>query len=121
MTINDRVSQLIEILDIKQKDFADKIQLKSNTLSMIKSNKRNITERTINDIIREFGVNKEWLIDGKGEIFNTNIETQNYIDKLVKQYNLSIKDKEILKAYVNMDEDSRNLFYNFIKSISNQS
>ena len=45
MNTNERISVLIETLGIRQKDFADKIHLKPNTLSMIKSNKRNVTER----------------------------------------------------------------------------
>lgn len=116
MNINDRISILIERLNIKQKDFADRINLKSNTLSMIKSNKRSVTERVINDIVREFNVNKEWLINGTGEIFIQ--KSTDYIDLLIKEYNLNSKDKEILESYLNMSEENRNLFFNFVQSFN---
>lgn len=118
MTINDRISELIKLLNIKQKDFANRLNLKPNTLSMIKNNKRNVTERTISDIVREFNVNKEWLVNGTGEVFNSSTNNKNYIDELIKQYNLSPSDKKVLETYINMDENNRNLFYTFIKSIN---
>ena len=116
MNTNERISVLIETLGIRQKDFADKIHLKPNTLSMIKSNKRNVTERVIRDICREFHVNEAWLTKGEGEIFQP--EEHDAIDELIKQYRLNTRDREILHYFVRMTPENRELFYRFISSIN---
>lgn len=115
-TVNDRISILIDALGIKQKDFAQRINLKPNTLSMIKNKKRNVTDRVLDDICREFNVSKKWLISGEGEMYNK--RTEDFIDRLIKQYQLTPKDRQILESYVTMPEESRALFYNFIKAFS---
>ncbi len=116
MNTNERISVLIETLGIRQKDFADKIHLKPNTLSMIKSNKRNVTERVIRDICREFHVNETWLTKGEGEVFQP--EEHDAIDEMIKQYRLNTRDREILHYFVRMAPENRELFYRFISSIS---
>ena len=116
MNTNERISVLIETLGIRQKDFADKIHLKPNTLSMIKSNKRNVTERVIRDICREFHVNEAWLTKGEGEVFQP--EEHDAIDEMIKQYRLNTRDREILHYFVRMAPENRELFYRFISSIS---
>lgn len=116
MNINTRISELIEILKIKQKDFAERINLKSNTLSMIKSNKRNVTERVINDIVREFDVNEQWLLTGEGNVFNDNKDDG--IEQVVNFYKLSKKDEQILQYYVKLDSQNREIFYTFIRAMN---
>jgi len=116
LTVNDRITKLIEILAIKNKDFAERINVKPNTLSVIRMNQRNVTERMANDICREFGVNESWLLNGDGDVFKS--DSTNYIGELVKHYHLNEKDRMILETYVNMDEQNRDLFYRFIKSMN---
>jgi len=77
-TINDRVKIVRKVLNMTQQEFADKISLKTgNTFSMIEQGKCKITDRNINSIctpnLLKHGntVNKDWLIDGKGEMFVT--------------------------------------------------
>lgn len=115
MNTNERIAVLIETLGIRQKDFADKIHLKPNTLSMIKSNKRNVTDRVIRDICREFHVNEAWLTTGTGDVFQK--EEHDAIDEMIKQYRLNTRDKEILRYFVKMSPENRELFYRFIASI----
>lgn len=67
--INDRVFILAETLGIKQNDFADRLNLQTNTLAMIKSRQCNVTDRIVRNIVREFGVNERWLLTGYGDMF----------------------------------------------------
>lgn len=117
MKVHERIRYLRkEVLKLSQEEFAKKINVSRSNLGNLEINKINVTERVINDICREFRINEEWLLNGNGEIFKA--DSQNYIEELVKQYSLNNKDKEILEAYVNMNEENRNLFYNFINSFS---
>lgn len=114
MNANNRIIELIEKLGITQKEFADTIHLKPSTMSLIVNNKRNVTQRVINDICREYNVQEEWLTNGTGDIFCS--DTPDFLDGLIKAYHLTEKDSEILKSYLQMSETNRELFYNFVKS-----
>lgn len=119
MTINDRVSHLIIKLNIRQKDFAKKLKLKPNTLSMIKNNKRNVTDRVINDICREFNVNENWLRNGEGNIFSD--YKSSALSDLEIQYNLNEFDKDFIRNYLNSSREFRELLKDFINSFGKQS
>ena len=68
--MKDRIKKLRKELGLTQEDFAEKIQLKRNTITTWEMGTRVPGERVINDICRIFNVNKDWLCDGKGNMFN---------------------------------------------------
>ncbi len=68
--MNDRIKQLRkDHLKLSQKEFADAIGLSENFVWMIEKGSRIPSDRTISDICREFGVDRNWLVDGIGEPF----------------------------------------------------
>ena len=68
--MNERIKHLRkDILNLSQKDFADKIGLSENFVWMIEKGSRAPSDRTIADICREFGVDRIWLETGSGEPF----------------------------------------------------
>jgi transcriptional regulator with XRE-family HTH domain len=70
-TLAERVSFLISELGIMQKDFAHRINYTQAYISLVVSGAKPITsQRFIEAICREFSVNREWLTDGKGEVFS---------------------------------------------------
>ena len=68
--MNQRIKQLRRILDLTQQDFAERIGLKQNSIALIESGKRNISNQAVLSICRTFSVNETWLRTGEGEIFN---------------------------------------------------
>ena len=68
--MNQRIKQLRRILDLTQQDFAERIGLKQNSIALIESGKRNISNQAVLSICRTFSVNGTWLRTGEGEIFN---------------------------------------------------
>lgn len=68
--MNQRIKQLRRILDLTQQDFAERIGLKQNSIALIESGKRNISNQAVLSICREFNVNETWLRTGEGEMFN---------------------------------------------------
>jgi len=69
-TLAGRLAQLIETLNIKQSDFAQRIQFAQSYVSMVLSgSKKNPSPRFINAICNEFCINPEWLKSGKGDIY----------------------------------------------------
>lgn len=68
--LNQRIKQLRRNLDLTQQDFAERIGLKQNSIALIESGKRNISNQAVLSICREFNVNETWLRTGEGEMFN---------------------------------------------------
>ena len=67
--MNQRIKQLRRNLDLTQQGFAERIGLKQNSIALIESGKRNISNQAVLSICREFDVNETWLRTGEGEMF----------------------------------------------------
>lgn len=68
-TLIDRILSLRESLGANQEEFAKRIGVSRNFISLVETGKRNLSDRTIADICREFNVNEIWLRTGEGEMF----------------------------------------------------
>lgn len=64
-----RIVSLREELKINQEEFAKKIGVSRNFISLVETGKRNLSDRTITDICRKFNVNESWLRTGEGKMF----------------------------------------------------
>ena len=65
--MKDRIAQVRKQAGINQTDFAEKLSLTKNYISLIENGNRIPSDRTITDICREFNVNEVWLRTGEGE------------------------------------------------------
>ncbi|EGT3815264.1 helix-turn-helix domain-containing protein [Clostridioides difficile] len=70
--INFRIKKVRKNLGFTQKEFAKKLGLSQNHLSYIERGERKVFQNLINAIFIEFGVNREWLKTGKGNIYVLN-------------------------------------------------
>ena len=67
-TINDRIAQLInEKCEGNKSAFARRLNITPAYAAQLYSGAREPSDRTIQDICREFSVNPEWLRTGEGE------------------------------------------------------
>jgi transcriptional regulator with XRE-family HTH domain len=112
MTVNKRIRQARQALNMTQTDFSKAIYVSSGYTAEIENEHRVANDRIIHLICLTFGVNEQWLKTGNGEMFSTspierkerilslfdelNPRFQEYalsvIDQLVKLQN--IKEKE---------------------------
>lgn len=67
--MKDRIEYVIKSSNIKKVDFAKRLNLSQAFVSQMCSGVANPSDRTIQDICREFGVNEVWLRTGEGEPF----------------------------------------------------
>ena len=74
--MNNRIRELRKALDLSQKEFAEKIGLKQNTISYMEKNGFTITEQNIKVICSQFNVNENWLRTGSGKMFLENEKKQ---------------------------------------------
>jgi DNA-binding XRE family transcriptional regulator len=68
-TINRRIKQVREALDMTQAAFSRVISLSSGYLAGVEVEKRKVNGRLIKLICSSFTVNEQWLRTGKGDMF----------------------------------------------------
>lgn len=66
--MNKRICDVRKSQNLNQQDFADKLGLTKNFISLLETGSREPSDRTIKDICREFSVNEQWLRTGEGEM-----------------------------------------------------
>lgn len=67
--MNKRIAEVRRSTGLNQQDFATKIGLTKNFVSLLETGNRIPSDRTVSDICREFNVNETWLRTGEGEPF----------------------------------------------------
>lgn len=82
-SINERIAKLIEELQIKKGEFAEKLQISQAFVSQICSGVRQPSDRTISDICREFGIRRQWLEDGIGPMRQPETEDDEIVDAVL--------------------------------------
>lgn len=103
--MNERVRELRKILKISQDTFSSKINISRSHYALIESGNKNLTDRVIADICREFNVNEDWLRNATEPIF---IEPDTFsLDEYVKQKGATDFELKIIKAFFEMDPEIR--------------
>lgn len=69
MTIGERIKEVRKTEKLTQQEFADRLNLKRNTVGSYEVNVVDPSDRTIKDICDKFGVREAWLRTGDGEMF----------------------------------------------------
>lgn len=113
--MNERIKQIRRELGLTQTEFAERIGLKQNSIALIESGKRNISDQAVLSICREYGVNEEWLRTGTGEKMTPDASDE--LESLVKKYDLSNADQVLIEKYVNLKAGSRETIINFITDV----
>lgn len=103
MTLGERIKELRKTLNLTQQEFCIRIGLKRNSISLVESGKRNISEQAILSICREFNVNKKWLDTGEGEMFNS--ASNNVLDMLTQKYDLDSFGRTVIEKMVHLNNN----------------
>nr|DAW68056.1 MAG TPA: helix-turn-helix domain protein [Caudoviricetes sp.] len=120
--MNERIKTIREDRKLSQSEFADMLDLKRNSISLIELGKRNPSDRTINDICREFSVNEHWLRTGEGEpyIKGSDDELAELVGRLYKdkgsmRYKMSL---ELCRSMEKMTDEQLMAFASFVKRLA---
>lgn len=118
-TINDRFKEIRLKLNYTQQDFANKLNLKSRShISSIESGNKNITDRIISDLCREFNVNEEFLRYGTGNMFlelSEEEELAKYVGKLINSDDNLRKD--FILNILKLNDDDLDFFIKIMKKL----
>lgn len=103
MDIHERLKYLRAQLHLTTRAFGASINMSGGAITNMEKGTRNITERTIRDVCREYNVNPDWLTDGTGPIFEdmTNELDLDDVRQLARQYSLlNDDDRELVKRMI---------------------
>ena len=116
--MGERIKAIRKKLGLSQAEFAKGLDLSRSRIGYIEKGDRSLTDRTLNDMVREYAVNRDYILTGEGEMFidlDKSSEIINYIrdlcendqekaDLVIETYkmfiDLSTNDKKIINALV---------------------
>jgi transcriptional regulator with XRE-family HTH domain len=92
--VRERIRKVRETLKVSQREFAKRIFISQTLLGDIELGSRNVNDRTIQLVVTEFKVSKEWLLTGKGDMFTApppDIQLEKLVDTF-KQLDKPLRD-----------------------------
>ncbi|MEE0061528.1 MAG: helix-turn-helix transcriptional regulator [Acutalibacteraceae bacterium] len=118
MTIGERLKFLRKNhLKMTQSEFGDRIGVKGNTVTNYESGNRSMSDQTIKSICREFGVNKDWLLEGKEPMMFEVDDIDKLIGKLLTNENETAY--QLFKALAKLDEEDWKAVQKLIDELKN--
>lgn len=96
--MKDRIKELRKSLGLTQQKFADRLGLKRQTIAAYEIGNIEPSESTLLLICKEFGINKDWLLTGKGEPTIEACQEERYAINIGK---LQRADNETIMRWVN--------------------
>ncbi|MFQ9519191.1 MAG: helix-turn-helix domain-containing protein [Acutalibacteraceae bacterium] len=84
MNINLRIKEVRKTLSLSQEEFGSRLGITGGGVSKIEKGARNVTDQMVLSICREFNVSKIWLIEGHGEMFESDdMEFARAVDRVM--------------------------------------
>ena len=116
MTLGERIKKVRKSMDLTQADFCQRIGLKRNSISLVESGKRNVSDQTILSICREFGVNEEWLRTGQGPM--KPLEPEDEVSACLKKWGLPDEFRGLFLAYKELSENDQKSVRMFVRKFA---
>lgn len=113
--MNERLAFLRESLGLTTRKFGEKLNITGGAITNMEKGTRNITDRTVSDICREFNVSEEWFRYGTGDMF---VPPNTFsLDEYLKQQGATELEMEIIKGYFNIPKEIRGTVLEYFKNI----
>ena len=104
-TLNERIREVRKYLGLSQKDFAEKVGISQRSVSWGEQPGNNVPDSTIKSLCIVFRLSEAWLRTGEGEMLEQP-ETFS-LDRYLKENGCTALEMEIVKAYFELDFDTR--------------
>lgn len=104
-TLNERIREVRKYLGLSQKDFAEKVGISQRSVSWGEQPGNNVPDSTIKSLCIVFRISEAWLRTGEGEMLEQP-ETFS-LDRYLKENGCTALEMEIVKAYFELDFDTR--------------
>ena len=118
--MKDRFKELRKELNVTQQEFADKLKISRNFVAQIEIGNKVPSDRTIDDVCKEFNVREEWLKNGEGEMFYP-VKRNDEISKLLGYVTKADDDDfkyRLINALARLDDSGWDKLEKLIDAIS---
>lgn len=117
--MKDRISFVRKNSGLNQTEFAEKLNLTKNYISLIENGNRTPSDRTISDICRTFGVDEIWLRDGIGEPFREKSDEERIAEVLGGVLAGSEQSKaRLIRAVANLPDELTDAAIEIVRQIA---
>lgn len=113
MTVNERLRKVRLSSGLTQKDFAERIGIKQNTVASYEIGRIAPSETVLVSICREYNVNYDWLLCEEGEMFSNVPKT--VLEEVYKQYDLDELDQKLVEMYIELPNEVRTVLKDMIR------
>lgn len=111
MNTSERLKQVMEVKGFNLKTFSEQTDIPYRTLQNYILTNREPSAESLTKLHSQLGINLNWLMSGKGEMFGNEIGP----------FNLSQKEQDLINHYQNMPENTQIAFDNLFKTLSENS
>ena len=111
MSTSERLKQVMEVKGFNLKTFSEQTDIPYRTLQNYILTNREPSAESLTKLHSQLGINLNWLMSGKGEMFGNEIGP----------FNLSQKEQDLINHYQNMPENTQIAFDNLFKALSENS
>ena len=111
MSASERLKQVMEVKGFNLKTFSEQTDIPYRTLQNYILTNREPSAESLTKLHSQLGINLNWLMSGKGEMFGNEIGP----------FNLSQKEQDLINHYQNMPENTQIAFDNLFKTLSENS
>ena len=118
--INQRIKEVRKAEGLTLEKFGQRIGITATSCSLLEKGKNNPSNQTIVAICREFGVSKQWLVEGVGEMYvkrDMNQEIGMMVTALMKDADESFR-KRFIAALLQVPPDGWNAIEEFVNKLS---
>ena len=123
--MKDRLKLLRSTLGLTQEKFAERLNIKRNTVANYEIGRNVPIDAVVSLICKEFNVNEQWLRTGSGDMFKERSPSEEigyYVEDLLEYdghgnpfYDMII---EMMKTYTELDEKSQAVIRGYFKSVA---
>ena len=114
--MKDRVKTLQKTLGLTQREFADRIGMKPNTVATYEMGRSIPSDPAINNICKEFRVSEMWLRTGSGEMFLP--APRDALDELIEQHGLPREFRSLTDKFLELRPEQREAVIEYMRSVA---
>ncbi len=119
--MNERIKELRKYLNLTQYEFGSKLGIKKSAVSKIEKGENGSTDQMIKLMVKEFGVNENWLRTGDGDMF-PDFDRTDAIAKLADDIMTEVPDSfksRLVTALAQMSDEQWKLLEDITYKVAN--
>lgn len=101
---NNRLKDLMRLVDLKQEDIADLLGVHQSYISQIVSNKKRLLPKYVDILVEKYNINRDWLLGVEDS----------------RPFALLSEEEEILELFKSLDEDSKKSLFAFARFLKQE-